>query len=73
MSMMMDVIWKNHDYSCKGSCNILLDEKSNIDVAKFFELLKDYNKPLGAYLTQIIGHYIDMDLRMIIVILIRVW
>jgi len=47
-SMMMDVMWMNHDYSSEGSYNILLDEESNINVAKFFELLKDYNKPLGA-------------------------
>jgi hypothetical protein len=38
----------NHDYSSEGSYNILLDEESNINVAKFFELLKDYNKPLSA-------------------------
>jgi len=47
-SMMMDVMWMNHDYSSEGSYNILLDEESNINVAKFFKLLKDYNKPLGA-------------------------
>ena len=47
-NMMMDVMWMNHDYSSEGSYNILLDEESNINVAKFFELLKDYNKPLGA-------------------------
>jgi len=46
-STMMDVMWMNHDYSGEGSWNIPLDEESNINVAKFFKLLKDYNKPLG--------------------------
>jgi hypothetical protein len=38
--MIMDAMRMNHDYSGEGSCNISLDEEPNIDIVKFFELLK---------------------------------
>jgi hypothetical protein len=45
-SMMMDTMRMNQGYSGEGSFNIFLDEKSNIDATKFFELLKDYDESL---------------------------
>ena len=38
--MVIDAIRMNYDYSSKASCNISLDEEPNIDIVKFFELLK---------------------------------
>lgn len=43
---MMNTIRIIHNYSCKSSSNILLDEKSNVDVTKFFKLLQDFDELL---------------------------
>jgi len=42
----MNAMRMNKYYLSKGSHNILLDEESNIDVVRFFELLKDSNESL---------------------------
>jgi hypothetical protein len=36
----------NHGYSCKGLYSISLDEESNVDAARFLELLINSNEPL---------------------------
>jgi hypothetical protein len=41
--MMMNVIRINHGYSSENS---YIDEESNVDAARFFELLKDSDEPL---------------------------
>jgi hypothetical protein len=45
-SMVMDEILINHVYSGENSHNIPLNEKSNVNAVRFFELLKGPDKPL---------------------------
>jgi len=43
---MMDAIWMNVGYLDEGSCNISLDEKTNVDVVRLFILLKYFDELL---------------------------
>ena len=45
-SMVIDGIWINHVYSGEDSHNIHLNEEPNINIVRFFELLKGHDKPL---------------------------
>jgi hypothetical protein len=42
-SIVIDAMRMNQGYIC--DC-LIIDEELNVDVTKFFELLKDFNKPL---------------------------
>ena len=44
--MAMNAMRMNKYYSSEGSHNILLDEEPNIDIVRFFELLKNSNESL---------------------------
>jgi len=43
MNMVMDVIRMNRDYFCQ--C-LIIDEEPNEEMTRFFDLLKDSDKPL---------------------------